>query len=166
MKLLVRIAVPVALVGLGIWVWLYFHPGPAEAIRRQIKGLAEAASFESREPYLKRGAAAQEVAGYFAPQVTLNVEPRRFFPAETSRPEIAQQIGILRSLDEIPSLRVAFFDPVIEVAADKQTAAVDLTLNVENGLDKHFMVQELRLHWRQIEGNWLIEHVETVRTLR
>lgn len=59
MKWTLRIVLPAILIGLGVWLWFYLHPSPQEAIRRQLKGLAEVASFEAGEGLISRASAAQ-----------------------------------------------------------------------------------------------------------
>jgi CRP-like cAMP-binding protein len=165
MRRVLRFLLPTVLLGLLIWVWIYLHPAPDEAIRRHLKRLSQAASFDGRESLIKRGVAAQRVADFFAPQITLNINPPGIFLDEISRAEIAQQVKILRSHPEISSFKLTFLDPVITLGADRRSAIVEVTMNAEADEERHLAVQEVRLTMREIDGDWVICRIETVRTL-
>jgi hypothetical protein len=157
MKWTLRIALLALLLGLGAWLWFYLHPSPQEAIRRQLNGLAEAASFEAGEGLIGRASASQRVAGYFATEVTMNIE--------ISRVEIAEQALYLRMQKGIRSFKVKILDPVITMGADNKSAIVEVTLHAETEGEKHLIVQEMKFMMRAVEDDWLILRMETVRTL-
>jgi len=165
MKWLYRILLPVILIGLGVWLWIYLHPSPQEAIRRQLNGLAEVASFEAGEGLIGRASASQKLAGFFATEVAMNIEPRGIFPEQISRVEIAEQALYLRMQKEIRSFKVKILDPVITMGADNKSAIVELTLHAETEGEKHLIVQEMKFMMRAVEDDWLIIRMETVRTL-
>lgn len=165
MKWVSRILLLVIVIGLGGWLWIYLNPSPEEAIRRQLKGLAAAASFEAGEGMIARAAGAQKLAGFFAAEVSLNMEPREYFPEQISRAEIAQQALYLRSQKEIHSFKVKILDPVITVGLDQKAAIVELTLHAETEGEKHLIVQEMKIMMRAVEDDWVIVRMETVRTL-
>lgn len=165
MKTLLRLLVLAGLLGAGIWLWLHFHPSPEQAIRRQLKQLGQAASFDSSEGLLARGLAVQNVAGFFGPEIHMVIEPRGLFEAETSREDLAQRVALFRSLPGIRSFKVQILDPVITLSPDKKSAVVELTVNAETAGERHLFIQELKLTLKEIEGEWLIVGVETVRTL-
>jgi hypothetical protein len=165
MKWIIRVVVYATLIGTGIWLWLYFHPSPQEAIRRQLAQFAAAASFQGPEGLVRRAAAAQKFSRFFAGEVRVNIEPRGFFDEDASRQDIAEAIFQVRSQADIKSLRVQILDPVITLGADRRSAIVELTVNVETGGEPHFVVQEMKFTMRQVEKEWLIFRIETVRTL-
>lgn len=165
MKLTYRILVPLILIGLGVWWWIYLHPSPEEAIRRQLAGLAAEASFVEREGLVSRATSAQKLAGYFATEVTMNIEPHGLFPEQISRREISEQAFYLRSQKEIHSFKVKILDPVITLGADNKSAIVELTLHAETEGEKHLIVQEMKFTMRAVDDDWLIIRLETVRTL-
>lgn len=165
MKLVFRILIPAVLIGLGVWLWIYLNPSPQEAIRRQLAGLAKVASFEEREGLVSRASSAQKLAGYFAAEVTMNIEPRGIFPEQVSRVEISEQAFYLRSQKGIRSFKVKILDPVITLGADNKSAIVELTLHAESEGEKHLLVQEMKFMMRAVEDDWLIIRLETVRTL-
>lgn len=165
MKWTLRIVLPAILIGLGVWLWFYLHPSPQEAIRRQLKGLAEVASFEAGEGLISRASAAQKLAGYFTTEVTMNIEPRGIFPEQITRVEIAEQALYLRMQKDIRSFKVKILDPVITLGADNKTAIVEVTLHAETEGERHLIVQEMKFMMRAVEDDWLILRMETVRTL-
>lgn len=165
MKWILRLLLPVVLISLGVWLWIYLHPSPEEAIRRQLNKLAAAASFESSEGLIGRAAGAQKLAGFFAAEVSLNMEPRGIFPEQISRVEISEQALYLRSQKEIHSFKVKILDPVITLGGDDKSAIVELTLHAETEGEKHLIVQEMKIMMRAVEDDWLIVRMETVRTL-
>ena len=165
MKLTLRILLPLIVIGAGVWLWLYLNPPPEEAIRRRLAQLSKSASFESRESFLARSAAAQEVASFFAAEVSMNIEPRGLFPDQLQRAEIAQQVGFLRSNPEIHSFKLSILDPIITVGTDQKSAMVELTINVATEGERHMIVQEMKFTMRKVEDDWVICRLDTVRTL-
>jgi len=165
MKLALRLLVPAVLLGLGVWLWIYLHPSPDEAIRRQLTKLSKVASFEKPENLIKRGIAAQDVAAFFAGEVTILINPPDIYLEQVSRAEIAQQVALLRAHPDIQKFHLTFLDPVITLGADKRSAIVELTMNAQADDDQHLVVQEVRLTMREVDGTWLICRIETVRTL-
>lgn len=165
MKLFVRVFVFTGLIGAGIWLWLHFHPSPEEAIRRQLDQFAEAASFQGPEGMVATVAAANKFASFFGPEVRMNIEPRGFFEEETTRSEIAQFVGAVRTRGGIRSLQVKLFDPVITLAGNNESAVVEVTVNAETAGERHLIVQELKLTMKLLDKEWRIVRVETVKTL-
>lgn len=165
MKLFLRVLVFAALLGAGVWLWLHFYPSPEEAIRRQLNELAETASYEGSEGMVATLAAANKFGSFFALEVRMNIEPPGFFEEESTRKDITQFVGAVRARGGIRSLKVKFFDPVITLASNKESAIVEVTVNAETTGDRHMFVQELKLTMQRIEKKWLIARVETVKTL-
>jgi hypothetical protein len=155
----------VLVLGGGIWVWRYFNPSPEAAIRRQLHKLAEAGSFEAGEGLVARAVAVQKVGGFFGPEIFFNVEPRGLFPESMAREDLISNVGMLRSSQYIRSLRLKVFDPIITLGADRRSAIAELTLHAESPGERHLLVQEMKFTMKEVEGNWLIVRVETVRTL-
>jgi hypothetical protein len=165
MKIFFRVIVLAGLLALGVWLWIYYHPTPQEAIRRQLANLAEAASFEKGEGLVTRAAASQKLAGFFAPNVMMNIEPRGIFADEVTRAEIAERAFQLRSFPDIESFKVKVLDPVITLGADKKSAIVELTIHAETAGERHLIVQEMKFMMKEVDDEWYILRVETVRTL-
>jgi hypothetical protein len=165
MKRLFRVVLVLVLIGLGIWLWRYFNPAPEEAIRRHLHKLAEVGSFEPGEGLVAREVAAQKIGAFFGPEIFFNVEPRDLFPESMTREDLVSNVGILRSSQYIRSLRLKVLDPIITLGADAKSAIVELTLHAESPGERHLLVQEMKFTMKQVEDDWLIVRVETVRTL-
>lgn len=166
MKITLRVVLLAVLIIGGIWVWRYFNPGPEEAIRRRLNDVAREVSFTGKEGMVARELHAQKLAGYFGRQVSLMIDLPEISSQEgISRDEIAQLARALRASPYFRSLKVQCLDPVITLGADRQSAIVELTLRAETVGDKYLVVQEMRFTMKEIEGEWLILRVETVKTL-
>jgi hypothetical protein len=63
------------------------------------------------------------------------------------------------------SFKVQLLDPNITVGGDQKSASVDLTLRVETPGDQYLIVQEIKCTLRQLDGEWIILRVDTVKTL-
>jgi hypothetical protein len=166
MKIVVRLVLLAALVGAGVWLWMYYHPGPEEMIRRRLADVAAEVSFAEREGMVARAAHSQKLAGYFAREVSLQIDlPELSSHEGMSREEIAQLALALRSSPYFRSLKVQCLDPVITLGADRKSAIVELTLRAETVGDKYLIVQEMKFTMKEVDGEWLILRVETVKTL-
>ena len=58
------------------------------------------------------------------------------------------------------------FDATARIGADKQGAEVTCTARVTVADGKDFGIQELRFRLKKIDGDWLITHADTVKTLQ
>jgi hypothetical protein len=164
MKLARHLVLMAVVAGLGFWLWTVFFPSPEKMIRKEIAGLAATATLKSGDSNLMRAAKAANLAGLFATnaQIILNVPdlPNRTL---SGREEI--QETALGGLANIPTLNVKFLDVNVRISADKQTADVDCTGEVNAGDKRDFGVQELHFQFKKIDGDWLITLAETVKTL-
>ena len=164
MKFVARIILALLVVALGIWLWHYFHPTPQEAIRRRLADVARAASYTEPGGMIARAAKAQKLAGYFAPEVAVRID----LPGE-SRHEAASRDEIMRKAIGLRtwfhSFKIQLLDPNITIGADQKSAIVDLTFRAETAGDQYLVVQEIKCTLRQVEGEWIILRVDTVKTL-
>lgn len=163
MKLAIRLILLAIAIGLCTWLWIYLHPTPQEAIRRQLVALGKTATLEKREGNIPAGLHANEFSEFFGREVALNMEPHALFPDSIERSEIAKVMLSIRV--KYRSLDVKILDPVITVGADQKSAIVELTVNVAGDGDRHLLVQEMKFTMKEVDGNWLIIRVETVKTL-
>jgi hypothetical protein len=164
MKLALRVVLFLVVFALGVWLWRYFHPSPQEAIRRRLADVARAASYTEPGGMIGRAARAQKLAGYFAPEIAIRIDlPNQSSHEAASREEIMQTALRLRSVFQ--SFKVQLLDPNITVGADQKSAIVDLTLRAETPGDQFLVVQEIKCTLRQVDGEWIILRVDTVRTL-
>jgi hypothetical protein len=164
MKIVLRLVLLAALAALGVWLWSVLFPGPEKVIRQRLATLARTASSSANESDLTRLAAAQGVAGFFATNVELNVDlPEIGQRSSVDREEIAQ--AALAGRARAGGLTVRFPDINVTVAPDKQSAVADVTVDADVRGEHDALLQEMKFTLRQIDGQWLITRVETVRVL-
>jgi hypothetical protein len=164
MKTVFRLVLFAALLALGAWLWFVLFPDPERVIRQRLTELARTASFSSNEGNLARLAGAQNLAGFFATNVEINIDvPGRIQHRLLGRDEIQQ--AALGARSALSGLKVQFPDIKITVAPDKQSAVADLTVEANIAGERDSVVQEMKFTFQQTEGDWLITRVETVRTL-
>jgi len=164
MKNVRRILALIALLALGLWLWSVLFPSPEKVIRKQLATVAQVASFPGNEGPLTKARNAAKLADFFSTdaQVAFDV-PGHGQQVLTGRNEIQQTALAARSA--LASLAVEFLDVNVTVAADKQSAEVDLTARAKVGGETSAYVQEMKFVFKKIEGQWLIVRVETVKTL-
>ena len=153
-----------ALAALGVWLWFVLSPSPERIIRQRLAKLARTASFSSGEGKLARLAAAEDIAGYFATNVEVDINvPGRVQHTLVGWAEIQQ--AALGARERLSGLKVQFPDINITVAPDKQSAVADLTVVVNIAGERDSIVQEMKFTFQKTDDGWLIARVETVRTL-
>ena len=166
MKIAFRLVLLAALIGGGVWLWMYFHPSPQEAIRRRLADVAREVSFDGKEGMVARAAHSQKLASYFGREVSLMIDlPEVSSHEGISREDVAQLALMLRSSPYFRSLKVQCLDPVITLGVDKKSAIVELTIRAETVGDKYLVVQEMKFTMKEVDGEWLILRVDTVKTL-
>lgn len=164
MKIVVRLVLLLVLVGLGYWLYTFFFPGPEKVIRQRLAKLAQAASIRPDQGLLSRGAAIQELAGYFDSEIEIPVNWRGGSQHSLAgRDEIIETAKLAHA--RFKHLKIEFLDLNVTLAPDKQSATVHLTAKVTSSDQSDFQVQELKFHLRKANGDWLIFKIETIRTL-
>jgi hypothetical protein len=165
MKKLVKLLIlAVVLAGVGWWVWTTFFPSPETAIRKELNQLARAASFSPSETPLAKLANAQKLGSFFTTDVTVTVDvPGRSQQTLSGREELVQSALAARSVAN--GMNVEFFDIIVMLGPDQQTAMANLTARARVPGEKDFNVQELKFSLKKVGGDWLIYKVETVKTL-
>ena len=163
MKIAFRLVALAALGGLACWLWTIFFPSPEKVVLKKISTLAATANTSVNDSTLARAAKAGSVVSQFASdaEIALDGTGARTL---SGRDEIRE--AALGGFANVPSLKVQFMDTTARVAADKQSAEVTCTARVSTGDSKDFGIQELRFQLKKIDGDWLITHVETVKTLQ
>jgi len=164
MKIVFRVGLLAALVAAGIWLWLVLFPSPEKVIRQRLATVAKRASFAADEGALGRLAGAESLAAYFSTNVEIDLDvPGRIQHTILGRDEITQTAAAARST--VSSLSVKFLDVTLTIGPDKQSAVADFTIEARVGGEPDLIVQEMKFTLRKIDGQWLITHVETIRTL-
>jgi len=152
-------------VALGAWAWVVLHPTPEHLIRHKLEDLARAASFGPNQGSLAKLAGAQRVADFCATNVEVHIDvPGQQERSLAGREDVQQ--AALAARASVPALTVTFPDATVVVSADKQSAMADLTLQAQVAGEREMIVQEVKVTFQKIDGQWLIVKVETVRTLR
>lgn len=165
MKNLRRILVIAAIAGLSLWVWFKFFPGDGAVIRRTLAKVAKAASFSPNEAPLTRLGNAKELANFFARDARIEINIRGLRDQNIEGREQLFELG-LAARSTGPGATIELLDPVIDFSGSRDGAIVGVTLKAQISGQPDLIVQELRLTMRKRSGEWLIERVETVKTLR
>lgn len=164
MKIFIRLIFLAAGVALGVWLWMTLYPSPEHAIRHQLDKLARRISFSADEGNLSRLAGAEGVSGLFSTNVEVNVDiPGHEQHSLAGRDEITQAALLSRKMAK--SLSVRFPDVDVKVAPEKTMATADVTVEVKVGGENEPAFQELKISFQKTEDGWLINKVETVRTI-
>lgn len=162
MKLAVRLLILAVLLVLGYWAWMAAVPNPRAVIRRRLEKLAQIASFSQDEGPGTKLANVQKIGGYFADQVTVNVEVQGLDKAEyNSRAELIQSMQAARMA--VGSVQAKFLGSKIEMTPGNQEAIVGVVLTVDINGEQNAVVVDLKIGMKKIGGDWLITRVETVQ---
>ena len=152
------------LVGLGVLLWRTLFPNPSRVIRNRLVELARAASFSLKEGLVAKAFNTEQFAGYFDNNVEVVVDVPSGAPQSfNGRAELMQAVMAVRSA--IGSLSIEFLDINVTLSPDKESAEVDLTGKAKVPGERDFFVQELKFTLKKIGREWLINKVETVKTL-
>jgi hypothetical protein len=162
-KWLSRVIVAGVLAALGLWGWRVVFPSPEEIIRKRLDELAKAASFSSGEGLLAKAWNASSLGEFFTLDVQVTVDVPGTQHTISGRDELLQAAVGARS--EVGSLSIEFPDIKVTVAPDKNSAVVYLTAKGKASGQTDFYLQELRLRMTRIKRDWLIDQIETVKTL-
>jgi hypothetical protein len=163
MKVAVRLLLFAFLVALGVWLWTILFPAPEKVIRQRLAKLARTVSFSGNEGRVLRLAGAGNLAGFFSTNIEINIDvPGRVHHSFMGRDEITQAALAARSGSG--SLSVKFPDIRVTVAADRQSAVADLTLEATIPGEPDPIVQEMKFTLQKTDGEWLITRIESVRT--
>jgi hypothetical protein len=163
MKIALRFLLLAALVALGLWLWSLWFPAPEKVIRQRLTRLASTVSFSGSESQAMRLAGASNLAGFFSTNVEVNIDvPGRAHHSLMGREEIILAAQASRS--GTGSLTVKFPDIKVTVAADRQSAVANLTVEAKIPGEPDPIVQEMKFTLLKTDGEWLITRVETVRT--
>lgn len=164
MKIIFRVVWLAALAALVIWLWTVLFPSPEKIILRRLDKVARDVSFAANEGALARLAGAENLAGYFATNVEVNINTREGDRQDfVGRDQITQAAVAARS--QLGSLDVKFLDVNLLVAPNKQSATADLTVDANVSGQPDAVVQEVKITLQKIGGQWLITRVETIRVL-
>jgi len=163
-KRIFRLLLLVALAALGYWLWTVFFPYPERVIRNRIEKAARLASFAQSDGNISRIAAIQQLGTFMADELELKIDiPNYETHTFTRREELTQ--AAMGAKGVVQSLKIDFPDINVNLAPDKLSATADVTLRVDVNGQKDAAVQELRIYFRKVDGNWLVYRLDTLRTL-
>ena len=162
---LVRLILLALLGTAAFWGWRIFFPSPERVIRKHLTELAHAASINPNEAPLTKLAKTQKLVSFFADDARLVIDvPGRSIQTIQGRDDIQQAAMAARSV--LNNLTVQFLDVLVTVAENKQSASANLTATANLPGERIPEVQELSFKFKKTDHDWLIERVETVKTLR
>jgi len=159
----IRIILLAVLAAIGFWAWSVLYPNPEKVIKRQIGEMAKAASFSSEQGIVAKAWNASSLAEFFTPDVEVLLNAPGIQHTISGRDELMQAAVAARRMAK--SLRVTFPDIKVTLAPDKASAEVYLTGEARVPGEKEFYIQELRMRLIKVKRDWLINRVETVKTL-
>ena len=158
-----RLVLVAALIALGLWGWRVFFPSPENVIRKRLGELAKSASFSSDQGLLATAWNASSLGEFFTLDVEITVDVPGSQHTFTGRDELLQAAVSARKA--VSNLTVEFPDIKVTVAPDRTSAVVYLTAQGKVSGEKDFFLQELRLRLIRVKRDWLIQRIETVKTL-
>jgi hypothetical protein len=162
-KWLVRVIVAGLLAAVGLWGWRVFFPSPEEMIRKRLGEVAKAASSSAKEGLLAKAWNASALGEFFTLDVQITIDVSGTQHTINGRDELMQAVVGARS--EGGSLSIEFPDIKVDVAPDGNSAVVNLTAKAKVSRPQETYFQELRVRMTRTKRDWLINQIETVKTL-
>ena len=159
----IRVILLAAFVALGFCGWHVFFPSPEKVIRKRLGELAKTASFSSQEGLLAKAWNASVLGEFFTPDVQVTVDVPGIQHTISGRDELLQAVVGARST--VSSLTIEFPDIRVSVAPDKQSAVVNLNAKGKVSGQREAYLQEFRLRLIKVKRDWLINQIETAKTL-
>lgn len=153
-----------ALIALGVWGWRVLFPSPEKIIRSRLTQLAATASFKGDEGMIAKAYRAEKLAGFFTANAVLHVDVSGY-EAHTIEGRAEVQQMALAARQHLQGLKVEFRDINVTLGPNKQSARVDLTGKATVPGRNDLFVQEFDVQLKKVDGTWLIDRVETVKTL-
>ena len=159
-----RLILVAAVIGLAIWGWRVLVPSPEHAIRSRLLALAKTACFSSGDGTMLRAYKAQALPDFFTPDATVSLEMRGY-ESYLLQGRSDLQAAALAAMQHVSGLRVEFLDINVTLAPDRQSAVANLTCRATRTGERDFIVQEFDFHMKKVGRDWLIERVDSVKTL-
>lgn len=165
MRNILRLVFVAVLIAVAFWAWSVFFPNPQKIIRHRLVKLAQLASFGPNEGNITRIANVEKMGAYFAENAELvldipGVETHTF----NGRAELMQAAMAARST--VSGFSAELFDINIDMGPGNESAMVDLTLKARVGGERDVIIEELKITFKNIKGDWLISRATTVQPLK
>ena len=149
--------------GVAFLIWYFFFPPPERVIRKNLAGLAEEVS-ERPQGNIATMANVNSIAGYFHPQVSLNLQGfGRGVEVISSRGEVQRMA--LAARQQVGWLEVEFNNVHVQVAEDQQSARVNLTALVRFEGQEQPLVQDVRVEFEKMDRDWLIRSIQPIQLI-
>jgi len=165
MKIASRLVLLAALGGLGFWLWTVLFPNPEKVVLGRISQLAAVATIRPGDGAITRAAKVSKLISFFSADAVISYDVAGLGARSLSGRDEIREIAA-GGFANVKSLAVRFQDATARVGADPQSATVACTMRVSAGDDKDFGIQELRIQFQKIDGDWLMTRLETVKTLQ
>jgi len=150
--------------GGGFCAWRVLFPPPEKVIRKQLTELARVVSIAPNEAPLARAVNAQKLSTFFTREVAVQVDvPGHGQVRLTGNDELLQAAMTARS--SMSGLQVEFLDISVALGPDKESAVANLTGKARIPGERELLVEEFKFGFRKAGRNWLIDQVQTVKTL-
>ncbi len=163
-KALLRLLFLAALAVLCFFGWRWLHPSAEQVIRHRLFELARTASIPGNEGQLVKLANAEKLASFFTTNTEITVEiPGHFAQTIFGRGEVQEKAYGARMV--LGGLQVEFLDVGVTVAPDAQTAVARLTAKATFPGETGPQVEELKADLKKVDGDWLIDRAQNVKTL-
>ena len=165
MKIVVRLVLLAAAAGLGFWLWTVLFPSPEKVVLNKIANLAATATVSAGDGNITRATKVSDLNSYFSTDAEISYDVTEFGAHTLSGRDELREIAA-GAFTQLSAVNVQFFDATARVGADKQSAEVTCTARVSVGDGKDFGIQELRIQFKKIDGDWRITRAETMKTLK
>jgi hypothetical protein len=147
------------------FAWRALHPSDEAVVRKQLQSLAKTASFSPKDGLITKAAGIDKLIGYFSTNVAVDINvPGLRERLLAGRDELQQAALAARGSGK--TISVSFPDVTVIVNADHESAVADATLQARVSGESDNFVQEVKFHFHKTNGDWLIDKVETVKTLQ
>ena len=165
MKRIVSILAVVLLAALGFWLCRELFPSDESRLRGLLADVAKAASLKGNENPLVRLAGANKLAGFFSEDAVVHIDASGLEGKQIQgREELRQTVAAARA--SLQSAEVQFPDAQLEIAPNRESATAEVTATADINGEKNTVVQELKVLFKKIDGQWKITQVDTVHTLQ
>ena len=165
MKRVVQILLLAAVIGLGFWLWTIFFPSPEQVIRSRLNSLAKTISFSAGGGALSKAYSAQKAADFFTTDVEVEMGVSGYEPISLRGRDEVLQIA-LAARSRLASMNVEFIDMNVTFGDGGQSAKVNLTGKATVPGERDISAQEFNFMLKKVDSKWLINRVETVKTLQ
>jgi len=150
---------------LGFWLWTLLFPNPEKVVLGRVSSLAATATVNAGDGAVARATKVSNFIGYFSTDAVISYDAPGYGARSLSGLDEIRETAA-GGFAGVSSLKVQFQDATARVSPDQQSAEVNCTVRVAAGESKDFGIQELRLQFKKIGGDWLITRAETVKTLQ